>query len=92
MKLLYVSIALLFLASCSFADQEDYDNMAKDLCECYSESGDLDKCKKKLETDYGDLYTSGSEEETQEMIRKAFKKQKDCGIFGTMMSGEMPAP
>lgn len=77
MKLLVIS--LIFLTSCA-ADEQDFDNMAIDICHCMTDStvNDPPQCMNEFQQNYDDLNSYDSDSEFQEKLVASMKKVKGC--------------
>ena len=80
MKLLYVSIALLLLASCG-ATEEDYENLASDMCGCM-ELGIMNpktqKCMEDLEKKYDNVYTTDDDATVEKKLLEKMREVDGC--------------
>jgi len=70
---------LLILISCS-ADEEDFDNMARDICHCMTDStvNDPEQCMFEFQQTYEHLNSNDSDNAFQKKLVVSMKKVKGC--------------
>ncbi len=78
-KMKWLVISLLILSSCA-ADEQDFDNMAKDICHCMTDSTVIDppQCMNEFQQKYDHLNSYDSDAQFQEKLVVSMKKVKGC--------------
>ncbi len=81
-KIVHVSIVFLsFLVLSCGATDEDYNNMAADICACMKNDQRPVQCVKDLESKYEDLYSYETEEDFQWKLVESMKKTEGCAEY-----------
>lgn len=86
----YILYSIIFLSSCAATD-EDFDNMAKDICDCMIDSTKVEKgnCVKELEDKYQDLNSYDSDEDFQKRLVESMKKVKGCEEYASFYESSL---
>lgn len=76
----YFFILLSFILFSCGASDEDYNEMAKDICDCMKENDGRQAapCVRNLEEKYDDLLLYDSDEEFQQRLIKSMKNTEGC--------------
>lgn len=80
MKLFYVSLALILMASCG-PSEKDFENAANDACGCFDDLTTAESCFEKLDKEYN---IADTEENRRKLIEK-MKKIDGCGLWANLL-------
>jgi len=78
-------LCFLLLAGCQMTEEQDYANMADDICECMNKAvkdeSDYNNCITYIENKYENLYSDESDEEFNKKLVEAMKKNTKCDAW-----------
>ena len=86
----YGMIMLFFLGACA-ADEKDFDNMAKDICHCMTDSTltDRNACMDEFSKKYEKLNSYDSDVEFQNKLVESMRKVKGCEQYAAFYENSL---